>query len=58
MTCPFCGRDYSEADAQKECRTCSLFGGCKNLKCPYCGYETPREPGFLKKLRIGKEKER
>jgi len=50
VNCPFCGKKFAEADAQKACRACSLFGGCKKIKCPYCGYEQPPEPAFLKKI--------
>ena len=56
MTCSFCGREFSEAQAEKECRTCSVFGGCKKVKCPYCGYEMPRQPAFFKRFRLRKEK--
>lgn len=48
IECPFCGREYDEAAAQKACGTCSLFGGCKKLKCPHCGYEVPAEPRMVK----------
>ncbi|GAB4253810.1 hypothetical protein [Deferrisoma sp.] len=56
MRCGFCGREFSEEAARKECGACSLFGGCKNVKCPYCGYEMPREAGWVRWLR-GRGKE-
>jgi hypothetical protein len=58
VTCSFCGRAFAEERAEKECRGCSLVGGCRNVKCPHCGYEMPREPGVLKKLRTFWEKRR
>lgn len=58
MTCAFCRREFTEQDAQKTCGKCSLFGGCKNLKCPYCGYEMPQVPSIFKKLPFSREKKR
>ena len=56
MRCPFCGRTSSAPQAERACKTCALFGGCKKVKCPHCGYESPAEPRSLKWLRkmIGK----
>jgi hypothetical protein len=56
VTCGFCGREFAEQEARKTCTQCSLFGGCKNVKCPYCGYEMPQVPKFLGKLLLRKEK--
>ena len=56
MTCSFCGRAFTEEGAQKECRGCALLVGCRNVRCPYCGYETPRVPGFIRKLLGRREK--
>ncbi len=47
MTCSFCGREFTEQAAQKACQSCAMFGGCRKLKCPYCGYETPAESRLL-----------
>jgi DNA-directed RNA polymerase subunit RPC12/RpoP len=58
VTCSFCGREFDETQAEKECRGCSLVGGCRNVKCPYCGYEMPREPVVFKKLKTFWEKQR
>lgn len=33
------------------CGTCASFGGCQKVKCPYCGYESPKEPEFIEKIR-------
>ena len=51
MNCPFCGKEIDEATAREKCQHCTLFGGCRNLRCPNCGYEVPEEPGFVKWLR-------
>ena len=56
MTCSFCGRVYTEERAHKECRGCGLLRGCRNIKCPYCGYETPQVPRFLQRFIGRKEK--
>ena len=51
MKCAFCGKMFEEESARKACGTCAVFGGCKMLKCPYCGYEAPVEPGLVKWLK-------
>ncbi len=51
MICPFCQKTFAAREAEKACRNCALFGGCQKVKCPYCGYESPREPDFLATLR-------
>jgi hypothetical protein len=50
VICSFCDKKFAEADAQKACQACSMFGGCKKVKCPYCGYEQPPVPAFLEKI--------
>lgn len=56
MKCGFCGREFDEAAGEKECRSCAMFGGCKKIKCPYCGFESPKEPASIKwlKRKIGR----
>ena len=57
MKCSFCNKEFDEDSVLSNCRKCSLFGGCKNIKCPYCGYESPQKPDLLKwfkKLRTRK----
>jgi len=51
MRCDFCGKEFDETDGQKTCTSCRLFGGCMMVKCPYCGYETPKETRLLKWIR-------
>ena len=51
MRCAFCGNEFSEEEGIRGCRNCPLGKGCKMLKCPRCNYETPLEPGWLKKLK-------
>jgi hypothetical protein len=50
MNCPFCGKDFDEDLAEKECTKCSMFSACQNVECPYCGYHSPRKPPSLKWL--------
>ena len=50
MICSFCGRTFDEELARRECNGCTILAGCKKVKCPYCGYESPREPKSLKWL--------
>lgn len=51
MNCSGCGRDFDEAAGRKNCQSCALFGGCRQVRCPHCGYEMPAEPDFIKWLR-------
>jgi adenine-specific DNA methylase len=51
VKCPFCDREFDEKAAEKACGACAVFGGCKMVKCPHCGYESPREPGLVKWLK-------
>ena len=51
MKCPLCGFTFNEEQARSGCSTCHIIGSCKMLRCPNCGYETPPEPAFIKKLR-------
>lgn len=51
MRCPFCGVEFDAEAARKECRNCSMLGGCKKVKCPKCGYESPAETGLVKFIR-------
>jgi ribosomal protein L37E len=48
MKCGFCGRQFDEAASAKLCASCSMFGGCQKVKCPHCGYESPRETRLVK----------
>lgn len=58
MICSFCGRMFDEELARKHCASCAVLVGCGKVKCPYCGYESPREPKSLKwlnKIRMKKK---
>jgi hypothetical protein len=57
MICLFCGRTFNEELARKQCDRCTSFTECGKVKCPYCGYESPKEPKSLKwlnKIRLRK----
>jgi hypothetical protein len=56
VICPYCRKEFVAKDAKKECQSCSSFGGCQKVKCPFCGYESPREPEFIENLRVLKKK--
>ena len=51
MKCAFCNKMFNEESSRKSCRNCAVFGGCKMVKCPHCGYESPAEPGLVKWLK-------
>ena len=51
MNCPFCQREFDETRLPEACKACPSGGGCRHVRCPYCGYEMPREPGLVKHLR-------
>lgn len=50
MKCSFCGQEFNADEAAFACKGCALIQGCKRVKCPKCGYESPAEPGWLKGL--------
>lgn len=41
VTCPLCGRRYTEAEGRACHPGCPLQRGCQLLSCPSCGYEMP-----------------
>lgn len=43
ILCVYCQRYFRISEGTKNCNTCSLFGGCQKIKCPYCQYEMPEE---------------
>lgn len=49
MKCTLCGHEFDEEKAQKACKTCPMTKGCKLIRCPNCGFETPPEPKWLKR---------
>jgi rubredoxin len=42
MICSLCGYRYTEEEGTPSCNGCPIKGGCDMVKCPVCGYETPR----------------
>jgi transposase len=44
MKCSFCQRQFDPEAATAACGHCPSSGGCHLIKCPHCGYESPREP--------------
>ena len=50
-TCSFCGREFDETKAEAACRGCPSRKGCRRVKCPYCGYETPQQPRWIQWLK-------
>ncbi len=54
MRCPLCGIEVTEG--APACKGCAASKGCSLLRCPNCGYEIPKEPGFMKIFRRWKEK--
>ncbi|HBQ21129.1 MAG: hypothetical protein A2Z91_00735 [Deltaproteobacteria bacterium GWA2_38_16] len=46
MTCVFCTKTFNMSQGEKTCNKCAFFGGCQKVKCPYCGYESPKTPSF------------
>jgi Fe2+ transport system protein FeoA len=50
VTCSFCGGSFEEAAARRHCQACPVGPGCRSVRCPRCGYETPEEPRFLRRL--------
>jgi len=57
MKCPLCGHEFNEAESKAGCSTCHIFGPCKMIRCPQCGYETPSEPKFIQRLKKWRKKD-
>jgi len=41
---------FDEKKADALCVGCPMAKGCKLVKCPNCGYETPPEDKWLKSI--------
>jgi hypothetical protein len=50
ISCSLCGHAFREDEAQTSCAGCPVRGGCRLVKCPNCGFETPPDPAWLKAL--------
>jgi hypothetical protein len=50
MKCSLCGFEFNESDAGAACRGCVMSKGCGLVRCPNCGFEMPKEPGWLRAL--------
>lgn len=58
MKCALCGFEFNEKEAQRACSGCVLIKSCNLVKCPNCGYESPLEPRFIKKIRAWRREKR
>jgi rubredoxin len=50
MKCAFCGYMFDEKRSDASCGGCPMAKGCKLVKCPNCGYETPPEDNWLNNI--------
>jgi len=50
MKCSLCGHEFDQAQGQAACKSCPMTKGCKLIRCPNCGFETPAVPKWLKRL--------
>ena len=51
VTCGFCGREFVEDRSQATCQACPLSKACGLMRCPHCGYENAKEPGWLTRIK-------
>lgn len=51
VTCGMCARDFVEDPGQATCQACPLSRACGLLRCPHCGYENPRTPAWIDRVR-------
>ena len=49
--CGFCGQPFVEDRGQATCQACPLSKGCGLMRCPHCGYENAKEPGWLSRIK-------
>ncbi|MFZ2654558.1 MAG: hypothetical protein WAX69_06540 [Victivallales bacterium] len=50
MRCSLCGNEFDENSAASSCEGCIMAKKCRMVKCPNCGYETPKEPEWIKRI--------
>jgi Fe2+ transport system protein FeoA len=51
MICPCCGEEYNVSEGQSACQGCPASRMCALTRCPHCGYESAKEPGFVSRLK-------
>jgi Fe2+ transport system protein FeoA/rubredoxin len=50
MKCSLCGYEFSDTEGQGSCANCPMHKGCSLVRCPNCGFETPKDPLWAKKF--------
>jgi len=51
MKCSICGHEFDEKTSRSACESCPMsHGGCDLAKCPRCGFENAKQPGWMKKI--------
>ena len=51
VTCGFCGHAFVEDRSQATCQACPLHKACGLMRCPNCGYENPKQPGWIARIK-------
>lgn len=51
MKCTLCGCEFNEEQVESACKGCPTIKGCRLIRCPNCGFETPPEPRWFKHLK-------
>ena len=57
MKCGLCGHEFDQDKAEAACKGCPVMKGCRLIRCPNCGFETPPEPKWFKYFRKGSGKD-
>ncbi|HER63150.1 MAG TPA: hypothetical protein ENO11_04140 [Desulfobacteraceae bacterium] len=50
MKCGFCQKELPDDALEKQPRCGLCPGGCRKIHCPFCGYDNPVMPSYLKRL--------
>jgi len=50
MKCTLCGFVFDAQKGAPACAGCPLVRNCRLVRCPNCGFETPAEPDWLRRL--------
>ena len=51
VTCGFCGTEFVEDPSQATCQACPLNKKCGLMRCPNCGYENPKAPRWITRIK-------